>query len=419
MDILDDLQYRGLVYQVSNLEELKKALKKGRLVLYCGFDPTADSLQVGNLVPLLTLKRFQEAGHQIIVLIGGGTGLIGDPSGKKDERILNPEKTVKKWGSLFKKQIEGLIDFKKKDNPALIDDNYNWLDKIKTIDFLRDIGKYFTVSYMLAKDAVKMRLESGISFTEFNYMVLQAYDFLCLFKKYNCQMQIGGSDQWGNITAGIDLIRKKEEKEVFGLTVPLVSKASGEKFGKTEAGTIWLDGQKTSPYQFYQFWVNTDDRDVVQFLKYFTFLSKEEIDDLEKSFQKNPEKREPQKALAKEVTALVHGKEMSLMAETISQKLFYNDFKNFSQKELEMIFKNIPLTVIEEIKNINLIELLVKAQVCSSKRQAREDVKNGIIFINDKVWKDSEMIIRQEDSFYNKYLIIKKGKKNYYFVLWK
>ncbi|MDD3491556.1 MAG: tyrosine--tRNA ligase [Candidatus Pacebacteria bacterium] len=419
MDILDDLQYRGLVYQVSNLEELKKALKKGRLVLYCGFDPTADSLQVGNLVPLLTLKRFQEAGHQIIVLIGGGTGLIGDPSGKKDERILNPEKTVKKWGSLFKKQIEGLIDFKKKDNPALIDDNYNWLAKIKTIDFLRDIGKYFTVSYMLAKDAVKMRLESGISFTEFNYMVLQAYDFLCLFKKYNCQMQIGGSDQWGNITAGIDLIRKKEEKEVFGLTVPLVSKASGEKFGKTEAGTIWLDGQKTSPYQFYQFWVNTDDRDVVQFLKYFTFLSKEEIDDLEKSFQKNPEKREPQKALAKEVTALVHGKEMSLMAETISQKLFYNDFKNFSQKELEMIFKNIPLTVIEEIKNINLIELLVKAQVCSSKRQAREDVKNGIIFINDKVWKDSEMIIRQEDSFYNKYLIIKKGKKNYYFVLWK
>ncbi len=419
MDILDDLQYRGLIYQVSNLEGLKKTLKKERLVLYCGFDPTADSLQVWNLVPLLTLKRFQEAGHQIIVLIGGGTGLIGDPSGKKDERILNPEKTVKKWGSLFKKQIEGLIDFKRKDNPALIDDNYNWLAKIKTIDFLRDIGKHFTIPYMLAKDAVKMRLESGISFTEFNYMVLQAYDFLCLFKKYNCQMQIGGSDQWGNITAGIDLIRKKEEKEVFGLTVPLVSKASGEKFGKTEAGTIWLDGQKTSPYQFYQFWVNTDDRDVIQFLKYFTFLSKEEINNLEKSFQKNPEKREPQKALAKEVTALVHGKEMSLMAETISQKLFYNDFKNFSQKELEMIFKNIPLTVIEEIKNINLIELLVKAQVCSSKRQAREDVKNGIIFINDKVWKDSEMIIRQEDSFYNKYLIIKKGKKNYYFVLWK
>lgn len=232
-------------------------------------------------------------------------------------------------------------------------------------------------------------------------------------------MQIGGSDQWGNITAGIDLIRKKEEKEVFGLTVPLVSKASGEKFGKTEAGTIWLDGQKTSPYQFYQFWVNTDDRDVIQFLKYFTFLSKEEINNLEKSFQKNPEKREPQKALAKEVTALVHGKEMSLMAETISQKLFYNDFKSFSQKELEMIFKNIPLTVIEKIKNINLIELLIKAKVCSSKRQAREDIKNGIIFINDKALKDSEMLIRQGDCFYGKYLIIKKGKKNYYFVLWK
>lgn len=419
MDILDDLKYRGLIYQSSNLEGLRKELQKGKIVLYCGFDPTADSLHIGNLLPILTLKRFQEAGHQPIALIGGGTGLIGDPSGKKEERVLNPQKTVKKWGLLFKKQIEKLLDLKKKNNPALIVDNYNWLASIKTIDFLRDIGRHFTIPYMLAKDTVKLRLDSGISFTEFSYMILQSLDFLRLFEKYNCQLQIGGSDQWGNITAGIDLIKKKKEKEVYGLTMPLVSKASGEKFGKTESGTIWLNDKKTSPYQFYQFWVNTDDRDVIQYLKYFTFLPKEEIEGLRGSIQKSPEKREAQKVLAREVTSLVHGEEISLMAEIISQKLFYDNFQDFSKKELEMIFKNIPAIIIQKVKKINLIDLLIKTGVCSSKRQAKEDIENKVIFINGKLYKEIDSVVKQSDCFYKKYLLIKKGKKKYYFILWK
>jgi tyrosyl-tRNA synthetase len=419
MDILDDLKYRGLIYQASNLEGLRKQLQKGKVVLYCGFDPTADSLHIGNLLPILTLKRFQEASHQPIALIGGGTGLIGDPSGKKEERVLNPQETVKKWGLLFKKQIEKLLDLKNKNSPALIVDNYNWLASIKAIDFLRDIGKYFTISYMLAKDAVKMRIDSGISFTEFNYMVLQSLDFLRLFEKYNCQLQIGGSDQWGNITAGIDLIKKKTEKEVYGLTVPLVSKASGEKFGKTESGTIWLDAKKTSPYQFYQFWVNTDDQDVIQYLKYFTFLPKEQIEEFKESIQKNPEKREAQKVLAREVTCLVHGKEMSLMAETISQKLFYDNLQDFSEKELEMIFKNIPVNIIQKVKKIDLIDLLIKTEVCSSKRQAREDIENKVISVNGKLFMDIKATIKKLDCFYGKYLLIKKGKRKYYFALWK
>lgn len=419
MDILDDLKFRGLIYQCSNLEGLRKEMKKGKIVLYCGFDPTADSLHIGNLLQILTLKRFQEAGHQPIALIGGGTGLIGDPSGKKEERPLNPQETVKKWATLFKKQIERLLDFKRKNNPALIINNYDWLANIKVIDFLRDIGKYFTVPYMLAKDAVKMRLESGISFTEFNYMVLQAYDFLCLFERYNCKLQIGGSDQWGNITAGIDLIKKKTNKEVYGLTLPLVSKTTGEKFGKTESGAIWLDAQRTSPYQFYQFWVNTDDQDVIRYLKCFTFLSKQEIEDLEKALRYNPEKREAQKTLAGEVTSFVHGKEMSLRAGRVSEKLFYGNLENFSEEELEMIFKNTPTTLIQKTKEINLIDLLIQTGVCSSKRQAREDINNKTIFINGKLCEDEKTIIQKSDCFYNKYLIIKKGKRNYYFLLWK
>ncbi|HZI95846.1 MAG TPA: tyrosine--tRNA ligase, partial [Candidatus Paceibacterota bacterium] len=323
MDILDDLKFRGLINQASNLDGLRKEINKGKISLYCGFDPTADSLHIGNLVPILTLKRLQIAGHQPIALVGGGTGLIGDPSGKKEERVLNPDEVVEKWSNACKTQLEQFLDFKSKDNPALMANNYDWLGKIKAIDFLRDIGKYFTVSYMLAKESVKARLESGISFTEFNYMVLQAYDFLNLFEKYNCKLQIGGSDQWGNITAGIDLIKKKEGGEVYGLTVPLVSKADGTKFGKTETGTIWLDSKKTTPYQFYQFWINADDKDVIQYLKYFTFLSKEEIENLEKKVQKNPEERESQKVLANKVTSLVHGEKISEFAEKISQKLFY------------------------------------------------------------------------------------------------
>ncbi|TSA57027.1 tyrosine--tRNA ligase [bacterium] len=419
MDILDDLKFRGLINQVSNLDGLRKEMNEGKISLYCGFDPTADSLHIGHLLPILTLKRLQEAGHQPIALVGGGTGLIGDPSGKKEERVLNPDEVVEKWSNVLKTQLEQFLDFKSKDNPALMSNNYDWLGKIKAIDFLRDIGKYFTVSYMLSKESVKARLESGISFTEFNYMVLQAYDFLNLFEKYDCKLQIGGSDQWGNITAGIDLIKKKTEKEVYGLTIPLISKADGTKFGKTETGTIWLDSKKTTPYQFYQFWVNIGDRDVVQHLKYFTFLSKQEIESLEKEVRKNPEGREAQKVLANKVTSLVHGEKIAMFTEKISQKLFYNDIKDFSEKELQMVFENIEIISFQNMKEINLINLLIDVKVCSSKRQAREDVQNGIIFINGNSYKDIQQIIKKSDCLYDKYLVIKKGKKNYYFTLWK
>ena len=419
MDILDDLKFRGLIYQESNLEELRKKMNKGKISLYCGFDPTADSLHVGHLLPILVLRRFQEAGHQPIALVGGGTGLIGDPSYKKDQRALNSQKIVEKWSNALKTQLEQFLDFKSKDNPALMINNYDWLGKIKAIDFFRDIGKYFTVSYMLAKESVKARLESGISFTEFNYMVLQAYDFLNLFKKYDCKLQIGGSDQWGNITAGIDLIKKKTEKEVYGLTVPLATKADGAKFGKTETGTIWLDSKKTTPYQFYQFWINTDDRDVIQYLKFFTFLSEQEIENLEKEVQKNPEKREAQRALANNVASLVHGNEAAVIAEKISQKLFYDDIKDFSEKELQMIFESAPLVILQDINAMSLMDLLVETKICLSKRQAREDIQNEIIFINGSLYDDIQQMIKKSDCFFDKYLVIKKGKKNYYFVLWK
>jgi len=370
-------------------------------------------------LPILALKRFQDAGHQPIALVGGGTGLIGDPSGKKEERTLNPDEVVEKWSNVLKVQLEQFLDFKNKDNPALIANNYDWLGKIKAIDFLRDIGKCFTVSYMLAKESVKARLESGISFTEFNYMVLQAYDFLNLFEKYDCKLQIGGSDQWGNITAGIDLIKKKTEKEVYGLTVPLATKADGAKFGKTETGTIWLDSKKTTPYQFYQFWINTDDRDVIQYLKFFTFLSKQEIENLEKEVQKNPEKRNAQKFLANDVTSLVHGEEAAATAEKISQKLFYDDIKEFSEKELQMIFESSSSITLQNINEISLIDLLVETKACSSKRQAREDIQNKILSVNGNLRSDIQQVIKKSDCFFDKYLVVKKGKRNYYFVLWK
>jgi len=419
MDILDDLKFRGLINQASNLDGLREEMSKGKISLYCGFDPTADSLHIGHLLPILALKRFQDAGHQPIALVGGGTGLIGDPSGKREERTLNPDEIVEKWSNVLKVQLEQFLDFKSEDNPALIANNYDWLGKIKAIDFLRDIGKYFTVSYMLAKESVKARLESGISFTEFNYMVLQAYDFLNLFEKYDCKLQIGGSDQWGNITAGIDLIKKKTEKEVYGLTVPLATKADGTKFGKTETGTIWLNSKKTSPYQFYQFWINTDDRDVVQYLKFFTFLSKQEIENLEKEVQKNPEKREAQKFLADNVTSLVHGKKAAATAEKISQKLFYDDIKEFSEEELQMIFESSSSITLQNINEISLIDLLVEAKICSSKRQAREDIQNKVIFVNGNLRSDIQQEIKKSDCFFDKYLVVKKGKRNYYFVLWK
>ncbi|MFA5392620.1 MAG: tyrosine--tRNA ligase [Candidatus Paceibacterota bacterium] len=417
MDILEDLQYRGLINQVTNLEGLKNRLKKGKIILYCGFDPTANSLHIGNLLHLINLKRFQMANHQPIILIGGGTGLIGDPSGKKIERSLNSLATVKKWKKEIIEQVKNIFNTSK--NSVIFVDNYEWLGKVKTIDFLRDIGKYFTVPYMLAKESVKSRLESGISFTEFSYMVLQAFDFYYLAEKYNCELQIGGSDQWGNITAGVELVRKKlNNKEVFGLSTPLVTNPDGTKFGKTASGTIWLDAKLTSPYQFYQFWVNTDDIDVITFLKYFTFLSKDKIEELATKVKQEPEEKLAQKTLALEVTKLVHGGKAAEQAEKISQTLFYGKIKSLTLKELETAFQDVPSYILEKVPQISLVDLLVKASVSCSKRQAREDIQNKIININGQIFDKIDQTIFHSICFYNKYLVVKRGKKNYYLVSW-
>ena len=415
MNILDDLKYRELIYQITDEKGLEKKLANGQIILYCGFDPSADSLHLGNLLQILILRRFQLAGHKPIALVGGATGLIGDPSGKKEERQLNLEEVVIEWGKKIKKQLEKFLDFDG-DNKAEIVNNYDWLGKMTALNYLCDIGKNFSVNEMLAKESVKTRLGIGISFTEFNYMILQSIDFLELNKRFNCELQIGGSDQWGNITAGVDLMRKISGKEVFGLTAPLLTKADGSKFGKTESGTIWLDPEKTSPYEFYQFFINADDKDIVKLLKVFTFLSREEIDSLAKEVQNNPEQRTAQKKLAEELTKLVHGEKNLEHIEKISQALFYGNIKELNETEIIETFKNVPAYELKDKKEINLIDLLVLVGVETSKRQTREDLENGAIFLNDEKITDLEKKVTIKDCLHEKYLIIRKGKNKYFVV---
>jgi tyrosyl-tRNA synthetase len=319
--LLREFEWRGLISDVTSPRELDAHLAEAPRSIYCGFDPTADSLHVGSLLPLLALRRVQHAGHRPIVLIGGGTGLIGDPSGKAGERALNPEAQVAEWADRLKRQAEGFVEWTGGANAAVLVDNYEWLSKLDVISFLRDTGKHFSVGSMIARESVRARMSSGISYTEFSYQVLQAYDFLCLYRRFGCTMQIGGSDQWGNITAGTDLIRRVEGGTGFGLTLPLVTKTDGTKFGKTESGTVWLDPAKTSPYEMYQFWLNTADADVVAFLKYFTFLTRDGVATLEAEARRHPERREAQRSLAREVTRLVHGAEAAREAEEISGSL--------------------------------------------------------------------------------------------------
>ncbi len=418
MDILQDLEFRELVYQVTDEAELRDRLNAGPIILYIGFDPTADSLHVGSLLPIIALRRFQMAGHSPIALVGGGTGLIGDPSGKVSERGLNPEELVEEWTDKIRKQLERFLDFDSKTNPARMANNYHWLGNLEVIKFLRDIGKYFPVSYMLSKESVKARLATGISYTEFSYMILQSYDFLKLSEDFNCELQAGGSDQWGNITAGIDLIRRVSNKKAYGLTFPLVTKSDSTKFGKTEAGTIWLDPAKTSPYEFYQFWINTDDRDVVKFIKYFTFLSRDQILALQEEVENNPGKREAQRVLAQEVTALVHGREALNRAEKISQALFYGNLRDLTEEEIEEGFKDVPSMTVQE-KEIGVVDLLVTSGLSSSRRQAREDIKNRAIYINDEPSTDIDRVLLSSDRLWGgKYTVIRRGKKNYYLVKW-
>ncbi|MFS0822386.1 tyrosine--tRNA ligase [Bacillus sp. 1P02SD] len=417
MDVIQDLTYRGLINQVTDQEGLQNILANEKIKLYCGFDPTADSLHIGHLVGILTLRRFQLAGHQPIALVGGATGLIGDPSGKKAERTLNPQEVVVQYSNSIREQLSRFLDFEAEENPAQIANNYDWIGSLDLITFLRDIGKSFGLNYMLAKDSVQSRLDAGISFTEFSYMILQSYDFLKLYENEGCRLQIGGSDQWGNITAGLELIRKTvEDAKAFGLTIPLVTKADGTKFGKTEGGTIWLDKEKTSPYEFYQFWINTDDRDVVRYLKYFTFLSKEEIENLEAEIQHAPEKRLAQKTLAEEVTKLVHGEAALRQAVKISAALFSGSISELSAEEIKQGFKDVPSYEFDGEAEVSLVDLLVMSKISPSKRQAREDIGNGAIYVNGERIQEVDAVLNEQHRIEGQFTVIRRGKKKYFLI---
>ncbi|MEX2947321.1 tyrosine--tRNA ligase [Staphylococcus warneri] len=416
--LIEDLKWRGLIYQQTDEAGIEELLNKEQVTLYCGADPTADSLHIGHLLPFLTLRRFQEHGHRPIVLIGGGTGMIGDPSGKSEERVLQTEEQVEANVQGISNQMHKLFEFGT-DKGAVLVNNKDWLGQISLISFLRDYGKHVGVNYMLGKDSIQTRLEHGISYTEFTYTILQAIDFGHLNRELNCKIQVGGSDQWGNITSGIELMRRMYgQTEAYGLTIPLVTKSDGKKFGKSESGAVWLDADKTSPYEFYQFWINQSDEDVIKFLKYFTFLSKEEINQLEQSKEEVPHKREAQKALAENVTRFIHGEDALNDAIRISQALFSGDLKSLSAKELKEGFKDVPQ--VELSKNTtNIIDALIETGIGSSKRQAREDVNNGAIYINGERQQDVNYELTDEDKIEGAFTIIRRGKKKYFMVNYK
>ena len=416
--LIEELKWRGLIYQQTDETGIENLLNKEQVTLYCGADPTADSLHIGHLLPFLTLRRFQKHGHRPLVLIGGGTGMIGDPSGKSEERKLQTEEQVETNVQGISKQMHKIFEFDTNKGAKLVN-NKDWLGQISLIEFLRDYGKHVGVNYMLGKDSIQTRLEHGISFTEFTYTILQAIDFGHLNQTYNCKIQVGGSDQWGNITSGIELMRRMYgENEAFGLTIPLVVKSDGKKFGKTEGGSVWLDADKTSPYEFYQFWINSTDEDVIKFLKYFTFLSKAEINDLEKSLQEAPHLREAQKALAENVTRFIHGQDALDDAIRISQALFSGDLKSLSAKELKEGFKDVPQVDLNHTTS-NIVEAIVETGISSSKRQAREDINNGAIYINGERQQDVNYELSDEDKIDNAFTIVRRGKKKYFMINYK
>lgn len=417
MSLLEDLQWRGIVYQQTDEEGIQNTLEKEKISLYCGVDPTADSMHIGHLLPFLTLRRFQKEGHRPIVLVGGATGLIGDPSGKSEERKLQTLETVQYNVDCIKGQLKRIFDFES-ENGAIMVNNYDWAGSMDIVTFLRDYGKHVGVNYMLAKDTISSRLETGISFTEFTYTILQAMDFLHLYENHNCKMQIGGSDQWGNITTGLELIRKMapEGSKAYGLTIPLVTKADGTKFGKTESGAIWLDPEKTSPYEFYQFWINTADADVIKYLKFFTFLSREEIEDLEKAVQDEPHLRKAQKALAEEMTRLIHGDAALEQAIKITAALFSGDIKNLSASEIKQGFKDVPSYEHSEGEELGIVDLLVAAKISPSKRQAREDVTNGAVSVNGERITELDYTLTDKDKIEGQFTVIRRGKKKYFLI---
>jgi tyrosyl-tRNA synthetase len=416
----NELKWRGLVYDF--VEGLPDVLDKQRVTVYNGFDVTADSLHIGHMVPLLALARLQRFGHQPIALAGGGTTMIGDPSGKAQERPLLSYETIAAYTEAIKGQLERFLDFHVKTNPALLLNNADWLAKLNLIEFLRDVGKHFTVNSMLSKDSVRNRLdrEDGISFTEFTYMLLQSYDFVYQFDHYGCTLQTGGSDQWGNITAGVELIRRMRGKPAYAMVYPLVTKADGTKFGKTETGTVWLSAERTSPYRFYQFWLNTDDRDVVKYLKIFTWLTQEQISELEDDLNRRPEERQAHRVLAREMTQMVHGETAQAKAEQASRALFGGDIAGLSGNDITDIFSEVPSSTLEKAQleggGMPVIDLLVASGVAKSKGEARRSIEEGGISINNARVGDISRLVSLGEAVDGKFLVVRKGRKNYHLV---
>ena len=411
--LLEDLKWRGLLYQQTDEAGLQELLAKEKIALYCGVDPTADSMHIGHIVPLLTLRRFQLHGHRPILLVGGATGMIGDPSGRSEERQLQTTEQIDRNVQGIKAQMEQIFDFDT-ENGAQMVNNRDWIGSLSVIEFLRDYGKLININYMLGKDSIASRLDSGLSFTEFAYTLIPGIDFNHLFDNYGCRVQVGGSDQWGNITTGLEVIRKthEEETKAFGITIPLVTKADGTKFGKSASGSVWLDAKKTSPYEFYQFWINTADSDVIKYLKIFTFLERSEIEALEVTVENEPHLRKAQITLAEEMTRLIHGQDALDQAIRISQALFSGNLKELTADEMKEAFKDVPsVEMAKEEKNI--VDFIVEASVSPSKRQAREDVTNGAISINGEKVTDLGYIVGDADRLEDTFMIIRRGKKNY------
>jgi len=414
VNIFEELKERGLVFQTTDEEALVKALTEGQVSYYTGYDPTADSLHLGHLVAILTSRRLQLAGHKPYALVGGATGLIGDPSFKDAERSLQTKETVDGWVTKIQNQLSRFLDFENGDNKAVMVNNYDWFGNVSFIDFLRDVGKYFTVNAMMSKESVKKRIETGISYTEFAYQIMQGYDFYELNDKYNVTLQIGGSDQWGNMTAGTELLRRKADKTGHVMTVPLITDSTGKKFGKSEGNAVWLDAEKTSPYEMYQFWLNVMDDDAVRFLKIFTFLSLEEIAEIEEEFNAARHERLAQKILAREVVTLVHGEAAYKQALKITEQLFAGNIKSLSAKELKQGLNNVPNYSVQADNNRNIVEILVAAKISPSKRQAREDVQNGAIYINGERIQDLDYTLSDDDKIDNELTVIRRGKKKYF-----
>ena len=410
MKLFEELKWRGLIKDIAG-EDIEKKLNDERITFYWGTDPTADSLHLGHYSSLLTAKRLSNYGHKPILLVGGATGLIGDPRPTAEREIISKEELNKNLLGI-KNQVNKIFDGK-----AIIVNNFDWIKDMNYIDFLRDVGKYINVNYMLSKDIINRRLETGITYAEFSYTLIQGYDFLHLFEKYNCILQAEGSDQWGNITTGLDLIKKKTGKDAYAFTMPLVLDAHGNKFGKSEGNALWLDLNKTSSYELYQYLINTDDSMCESYLKIFTFLTPDEIIDIVKKHNENPHLREAQKILAREIITDLHGKEEYEKALKISEILFKGDIKKLDSKDIESVFKNVLNYEISE--EMNVVDLLVKAQICSSKREAREFITTNSITINGDKINDVDFVISKSVAIDNKFIVIRRGKKKYYLIKFK